>query len=122
MTFDIALLNHEQVPPELSLVNRALQANLENDIQDIDEISKLTQERAILVENLLTSLQEQPKTPNFDVKAFIQAELSINQQLLKFVDDLKKGVQQEILGLSKGKKAIGHYTGKHAKLHKTTSP
>ncbi|MFC3121848.1 hypothetical protein [Agaribacter flavus] len=107
-------LAHEYSPEALTQVNESLIALAHADPLDIDKLSDFARERAVLVENLLTTLTKDEQ------QRFVPAEMSINRQLEAYFSALRQDVKKEILGVAKGKNAVNQYTGQHAKLHKVS--
>lgn len=130
--------DHGNVPKELHALNVKLLTALDcMDVMSSEVLAEIVIQRAVLVENLLSKLlmnrQQQAQMPSeslmsddtsdptIDVAEFAKAEYAINQALERRMMALKKSTHDDMVSLSKGRKAIGEYTGHNVKFYKRTS-
>lgn len=125
-TFEIDL-EHEFLIDSLKTENqsllKALNQKSEEDNDQTTQLSKIIEKRAILVKNLLTDIQQQSRDLENDnvLKGFAKAEYDINCQLVSLLESLRQQTKQNMVSLSKGRKAINKYEGRHVKLHQRAS-
>ena len=106
-------LDHSETPAPLAKLNVTLSALLnQTHAEDPDgslnqaldtEIQKIIDERANLVESLLSSLQEQQK------RSFARKELNANQVILDLGEAKRQQVRQHLTSINKASKAIKEY-------------
>lgn len=96
-------LDHSHTPEELSAINQMLVVCLANSEVNESDLMILIEQRAKLVNKLLNSFNEPQR------RLFAKQEMSINQQLIERVTQLRTSAKQALSSVAKSSKAIKQY-------------